>query len=292
MPVITELARAKINLTLEVLGRRPDGFHELLSLVAFAGLSDTVRLDLDGPTGVHVDGAFGSAIATHNLVDVTLRLLHETEPRLRLGHVHLTKKLPVAAGVGGGSADAAAVLRAVRLANPDLGDHVAWHGLAARLGADVPVCLESRAAWIGGTGDKVWPLAEPLPPMNVVLVNPLVPVPADKTAQVFRRLEAPSLADVGPIAERRERSIRTSAQLIHLMRERANDLEAAASAVVPQVAEVMAALSARPGMEIARLSGAGPTCFGVFASEDAAAAAAAALRAAHPGWWVEATGLT
>jgi 4-diphosphocytidyl-2-C-methyl-D-erythritol kinase len=288
MPVITERAPAKINLTLEIRGRRADGYHELLSLVAFAGVADTVTLDLDRPAGSDVDGCFGSAIATQNLVDVTLRLLQEAEAGLRLGHVHLTKMLPVAAGIGGGSADAAAVLRAVRRANPDFRDGVDWHELAARLGADVPVCLEARAAWMAGIGERVTVLGEPLPRLSAVLVNPMVPVPDDKTAQVFRLFDASSLPHEVPSAEGMER-LRTSAELLRVMRERGNALEAAATRVVPEIAGVLAEFRALPGVEIARLSGGGPTCYGIFPSESAAEAAAAALKEAHPGWWVEAT---
>ena len=288
MPVITEHARAKINLTLNVLGRRPDGYHELVSLVAFAGAGDIVTLDPDRPAGAEVGGRFAAGIASRNLVAVTLDLLRQAEPRLRLGRVHLEKRLPVAAGIGGGSADGAAVLRAVRQANPELADRLGWRALAVRLGADVAVCLENRAAWVEGVGDKVAPLAEPLPPLDAVLVNPLVAVPADKTARVFRAL------DRAPLEASRhwkggESDFRSRADLMALMRRRGNDLEAAARAVVPAIADVMEALGDLPGLEIAGLSGAGPTCFGIFSSQDAARTAAASLRAAHPGWWIEPT---
>ena len=124
--MITEVARAKVNLTLEVLGQRRDGYHELASLVAFANLGDQLTFDVARPAGVSVDGPFAPTLAGENLIAVALRRLAEIEPRLKLGHVHLNKHLPVAAGIGGGSADAAAVIRAVRRANADLVDAVDW----------------------------------------------------------------------------------------------------------------------------------------------------------------------
>ena len=174
MTVITESARAKVNLTLEIVGRRPDGYHELKSLVAFADLADRLILDSDAGPAVTVSGPFAGEIAGENLLAATLRLIAAREPRLRLGAVHLEKAIPVAAGLGGGSADAAALLRAVRLANPEYAAAVDWPGLAARLGADVPVCLESRAAWVFGKGEDVVPLAAQLPTLHAVLVLSLI----------------------------------------------------------------------------------------------------------------------
>lgn len=289
MPVITERARGKINLTLEIKGRRGDGYHELLSLVAFAGIGDAVSLDTEGPTGVTASGPFAADIAGTNLLETALALLRQREPQLRLGAVHLEKNLPVAAGIGGGSADAAALLRAVATANPELRDQVDWQALAVRLGADVAVCLGSRAAWMSGAGEVVEPLAEPLPALNAVLVNPLVRVPADKTARVFRKLAVPPHTDGVHPARIGKRPVGCRAELMALLAASGNDLEAPAIAVVPALVRVMTALSKLPGIEIARLSGAGPTCYGIFPSASAAEAAAAALKAAHSGWWVEAT---
>jgi 4-diphosphocytidyl-2-C-methyl-D-erythritol kinase len=146
MPFYTEGASAKINLTLEVRGRRKDGYHEIESLVAFADIGDSVILDTSGKTGVKMSGPFAQHIAGENLADVALQRLAAAEPRLALGTVMLEKRLPVASGIGGGSADAAAVLRAVRRANPGFETAVDWQGIALTLGADVPVCLGNRAA--------------------------------------------------------------------------------------------------------------------------------------------------
>jgi 4-diphosphocytidyl-2-C-methyl-D-erythritol kinase len=289
MPVITERAPAKINLTLEVRGRRPDGYHELLSLVAFADIADVVSLDTEGPTGVRISGPFQSEIAGPNLLDTALALLQERVPGLVLGAVNLEKWLPVAAGLGGGSADAAALLRAVAKTNPELRDQVDWRGLAVRLGADVAVCLENRASWMSGAGEVVEPLAEPLPALNVVLVNPLARVPADKTAQVFQKLAAPPHTNGVRPAKAEKRSFESRADLMAFLAANGNDLEAPAIAVVPALVRVMTALNRLTGIEMARLSGAGPTCYGIFPSAPAAEAAAAALKSAQPDWWIEAT---
>ena len=157
---IRELARAKINLTLTVHGRRPDGYHELESLVTFADVADEVVLHPGSQLSATTTGPFAAEIAGANLVETTLRRLRDLDAGLQLGSITLTKNLPVAAGLGGGSADAAAVLRAVRSANPGLADRVAWHDVAARLGADVPVCLAGQPTLMWGIGEKLEPLAQ------------------------------------------------------------------------------------------------------------------------------------
>lgn len=284
MTKVVELAPAKINLTLEILGRRPDGYHELQSLVAFASVADRVSLDLNAPSQVIVAGPFAGAIVGANILDRALALLSAKAPALRLGAVHLHKELPVAAGLGGGSANAAALLRAVRAANPDHAAIVDWHALAVELGADVAVCLEGRSSWMCGIGDRVVPLAEPLPRLFLVIANPLANVPADKTARVFRELGAPPLVAGGHTAA--APILKDRADLIALMRERGNALAGAARSVVPEMTVVLKALEDAPGAEIAAVSGAGPSCFAVFESQAAAALAAEQLKAAHPRWWV------
>lgn len=275
--MITETARAKVNLTLEILGRRLDGFHELASLVAFADIGDYVTFDVGAAPTVIVTGPFAPTIAGENLITVTLRRLAEAAPRLRLGAVTLDKQLPVAAGIGGGSADAAAVLRAVRRANPDVADAVDWSKIAAGLGADVPVCLANRTAWMTGVGERVTPQPG-WPALGAVLVNPLVPAPADKTAQVFRRLGAKSLTG----AEHCE-APSSGERAIDFLGARGNMLERAAIAVMPIGAAVKSALLGVPGCRYAAVSGGGPTCFGIF---DYPVEAAARLAAEEPTWWI------
>jgi 4-diphosphocytidyl-2-C-methyl-D-erythritol kinase len=279
--VIEEQACAKVNLTLQVLGRRADGYHALASVVAFASVGDVVTLDTAKPSGVTVSGPFAPQLPSEVLIARTLELLRSSAPDLVLGAVHLDKQLPVAAGIGGGSADAAAVLRAVRRANPQAVATVDWHGLAAMLGADVPVCLANTLTYLTGTGDVLQPLPALARPIAAVLANPCVAVPADKTAQVFRGLNAAPIASAIPPPAPALSSLDDVVAAVHRI---GNDLEAPAQAVVPAVAQVLTALDGLPGCRAARMSGAGPTCFAIV---DDPHAATAALRAAHPGWWIE-----
>ncbi len=282
---LSERARAKINLTLRVLGKRPDGFHELDSIVAFADVGDTVTMAPGKPREVLAYGPFASAITGENLVSRAVALALKAEPRLEIGHIAIEKLLPVAAGIGGGSADAAAALRLIRAANPHVAAAIDWNSLASELGSDVPVCLGNRACRMQGRGEVLTPLTG-LSPLPAVLVNPRVPVPADKTRQVFRILAAP------PISPNPERAIdlpSRSRDWTRFLAAAGNDLEAAAAAVVPAVIVVLAALRAHPSTRLARLSGAGPTCFALTATSADADTLAEAISDAHPEWWVRAT---
>lgn len=284
MAVFCELAPAKVNLTLEVLGKRPDGYHELKSLVAFAREAvDVVTLDTSKPLRVTVSGPFGGTIAGANLIETTLNVIAREAPELSLGAVHLEKNLPVAAGIGGGSADAAAVIRAVRAANPeiDANGRIDWKSLAASLGADVPVCLAARSVLMSGVGEILEPVV--VPSLAAVLVNPLVPVPVDKTAQVFRNLGAAPVREVKPL---QAPALGNVAALLDYLRAHGNDLEAAAAKIVPELSAVKNALSAAHGALISRMSGGGPTCFAVFAETEAAASAAKSIATERPTWWV------
>lgn len=291
MSAVRQLAAAKINLTLKVLGRRSDGYHELESLVAFADVGDVVTLDPDAPAGVSITGPFAHSIAGANLIEVTLARLAATVPGLRLGAVHLDKRLPVAAGIGGGSADAAAVIRLARMANPSRAGDVDWNALSLAIGADVPVCLASRAAWMRGVGERIEVLDPALPRLDAVIANPLLPVPADKTAQVFRGLaatpfavdQAPTMAPVRLV---------TRHDVLELVQSMGNDLMAAARAVVPAVDDVLAALRSCDGVACTSLSGGGPTCFAIMDDRHQATQAAARLRHRYPTWWVVAATLS
>jgi 4-diphosphocytidyl-2-C-methyl-D-erythritol kinase len=286
---VREAARAKVNLTLGVLGRRPDGYHEIESLVAFADAGDRVTLTPRPHCRIRIGGPFARDIVGENLLARTLDVLSGLDPGLLLGTVELEKNLPVAAGLGGGSADAAALLRAVRRANPGRADAVAWHEVAVRLGADVPVCLAGVPALIRGIGEKVGPLAgsPALPAMPAVLVNPGQPL---ATAEVFRALAAAPLGsrDRNPISVHAPLD---AAGLVALMRERGNDLEPPATVLLPAIADIKASLSAQPGCMIAAMSGSGPTCFGIFADAASAGRAAAVLARCEPCWWVVETRL-
>ena len=287
MTVFKEFAPAKINLTLRVLGKRPDGYHELESLVAFADVGDFVTLDTSKPVGVTMSGPFAGSIAGANLVEVTLRRLSEANPDLQLGAVHLEKNLPVAAGIGGGSADAAAVIRAVKRANPDKAKNVDWVAVALRIGADVPVCLESRLSWMTGLGEKVTPLALKLSAgISTVIVNPLMPVPPDKTAQVFGALSAATLAPDFRSVPRAPETY-SKRRVIEIVMEGNNALQDAACSIVPKVAAVLDELVKLTNCRIARMSGGGPTCFALFDPEADSRTAAEALQRVHPEWWVK-----
>lgn len=291
---LRETAPAKINLTLTVRGRRADGYHELESLVAFAGteVSDALGLVPGGSFRLELTGSGAAQLAQDaggtNLVEKAVAAVLRTAPRAIVGTFRLRKCLPIAAGIGGGSSDAAATLRLLRHANPDLNNGVDWPRLAATIGADVPVCLESRASLMSGLGEFVLPLAS-LPSVWAVVANPRVPL---STADVFRRLGAPRLPD-GHGAP-----VRPSAphfpdlpSLVAYVADRPNHLEAPAKALCSIIAEVQTVLGGLDGALLARMSGSGPTCFALFATADAAASGARWLAARRPEWWVRATAL-
>ena len=291
-----EIARAKVNLTLTVLGRRPDGYHDIQSLVTFAAIGDRVTLHAGSDHLLTTAGPFAADIEGPNLLERALTLLRAADPALQLGAVELEKTLPVAAGLGGGSADAAALLRAVQLANPNRADAIDWHGLAARLGADVPVCLAGVPALIRGVGDRIEPrgASHRLSPLACVLVNPRVPLP---TAQVFRALAASSPSSRTAWGEGTGAAPGTTGPfpdleaLVAYIGARGNDLEPPAIALLPLIADVKAALAAQPGCRLAAMSGSGPTCFGIFGDEASSVRAADAIARAQPGWWIMPTWL-
>jgi 4-diphosphocytidyl-2-C-methyl-D-erythritol kinase len=280
---IRERARAKVNLALAVHGRRGDGYHELESLVAFAQVHDMVTSDPDAPDRLTVSGPFAHSIDGDNLLAATAALLREADPRLRIGSVHLVKTLPVAAGLGGGSADAAALLRAVRRANAERAAGVPWLAIATRLGADVPVCFADTPALVWSKGERMAPLRS-LPAMDAVLVNPRVPL---STSAVFAALQTgPAPEAASPPAPPRFSGL---ADLLDYMRRRGNHMEPAACVLLPAIAEIKARLEAQADCRFAAMSGSGPTCFGIFPGPAGARRAAAAIAAARPDWWVERT---
>jgi 4-diphosphocytidyl-2-C-methyl-D-erythritol kinase len=280
---IREIARAKINLTLEVHGRRPDGYHALTSLVTFAGLGDIVGFEPGAPERITVSGPFAGEIAGENLLARTIAVLRAEAPALTLGAVHLEKNLPVAAGIGGGSADAAALLRGVRSGNTAHVQAVDWNGIAARLGADIPVCLANVPAVMFGKGEQLEPVTR-LPSTAAVLVNPRRPL---ETAKVFAALAAAPLGDDAPRAALPD--LADSAALVAYIRARGNTLERPAVGLLPVIADMKSALERRAGCLLAAMSGSGPTCFGMFTDAHAAAKAAVAITSDEPGWWVAAT---
>lgn len=286
-----EKAPAKINLTLRVLGRRADGYHELESLVAFAGVGDALTFAPGGALTLAVSGPTAQAAGDNadNLVLKAARALAGRIAGLTLGGFALSKRLPVAAGLGGGSADAAAALRLLARANGVALDDPRLMQAAQATGADVPVCLDPKPRLMRGIGDV---LSDPLdlPRLFAVLVNPGVAV---STRDVFAALNLASGRASGgassptPLVSEGWGGEPT-AFVAALARER-NDLEAPAIELEPAIANVLAVLQALPGCRLARMSGSGATCFGLFPTNAAAAAAARTLRVGYPQWWVRAT---
>ena len=271
-------APAKVNLTLHVLGRRADGYHDLVSLVAFAGVGDMVTLAPGDAFALSVSGPTAGAAGpdADNLVARAVRALADRVPGLASGAIHLVKRLPVAAGLGGGSSDAAAALRLVARANGLPADDPRVLEAARATGADVAVCLAPRARTMEGTGDRVGPPVS-LQPQFAVLANPRVAVP---TPAVFRTLGL-AAGGRGPSA-----GFAAPEDAAAWISQGRNDLEPPALAVAPEIGRVLAALRAEPGCRLARMSGSGATCFGLFADCHAAAAAARGLRRGHPHWWI------
>ena len=282
----SELAPAKVNLTLRVLGKRADGYHELESLVVFARVAD--RLILSPGSALDLDVAGPTAAAAGDLLDnLVLRAakaLATRVPDLQLGRFALTKELPVAAGIGGGSADAAAALRLLAQLN-GLGDDARLMEAARATGADVPVCLDPRPRVMRGIGDILSPPLA-LPALPAVMVNPGVPVP---TKDVFARLGLAPGDQRGDPSAINPVELQDRNALIAYLGSQSNDLEAPAVALQPVIAEVLAVLARQDGCLLARMSGSGATCFGIFATPEAAGAARGSVRAAQPSWWVEAT---
>ncbi len=283
MPKLRELARAKVNLSLHVLGRRSDGYHELESLVAFADCADDLTITPGPALSLNIDGetaAEAGPIAA-NLVLKASRHLAEHIPGLQTGAFQLTKRLPVAAGLGGGSADAAAALRLLaRLNQLAPGDDRLL--AAARLtGADCSVCLYSGPAFMRGTGEHIEPLQD-WPSLHAVLVNPGVAVP---TRPVFDALAMTP----GRIELDRAHPALDRAPLAAIGNAR-NDLAPPARRIAPVIVDAEAALAGN-GATLVRMSGSGATVFGLFPDPTHAAHAASELAAGHPNWWVRSTTL-
>jgi 4-diphosphocytidyl-2-C-methyl-D-erythritol kinase len=282
-------APAKVNLTLHVLGRREDGFHELDGVVAFAGCCDWLSFEGGGELSLSVAGPTGPAAGpiADNLVLRAARALAKRMPGLRLGRFRLMKLLPVAAGLGGGSADAAAALRALAYENGFAADDARVREAAREVGADVPACLSPRARHMAGCGERLGPPLE-TPPLFAVLANPGLPVatPAVYAGLGLARGAATGLCPSPRIAARTDR-----AALIAALSQGRNDLEASALRLVPRIAEALEALSRAEGCRLARMSGSGATCFALYEDRRLAARAAGALRRARPDWWIRATAL-
>jgi 4-diphosphocytidyl-2-C-methyl-D-erythritol kinase len=282
-------APAKVNLTLRVLGRRPDGYHLIESLVAFARIGDRLQLQAGKPLGLTVHGATRSEAGplAENLVLKAAHALIAEIPALKTGHFTLDKQLPVAAGIGGGSADAGAALRLLAELNGVAPDDARLKRAAARTGADVPVCLDPRARIMRGIGEVLSPPVA-LPALPALLVNPRIAVP---TRDVFAALDlaAGGRNDGGDdLRDDAAYAFSSMAEVMRALAASANDLEAPAIRLHPRIGAALDELRAVQGCRLARMSGSGATCFALFDTQDEASAAAQQVSASHPDWWVAA----
>ena len=287
MPVLTALAPAKINLFLHVGAVDADGYHPLSSLVAFADVGDQVSVEPADTLSLDVTGPFGEALGAtpDNLILRALRRLGEVtgigEPKLK---VTLDKRLPIAAGLGGGSSDAGAVLKLARQALSLDIDDARLEAVAGVVGADGPMCLRMRTAWAEGRGDVL--TDEPrLPPLPAVLFNPGVPSP---TGAVYRAYDAGPMRSADRPDSPHDWSI---AAVIDWLSVQRNDLQPPALALTPAIADALATVAATADVALTRMSGSGATVFGLYPTDAAAQAAARTLAVARPEAWVKATHL-
>ncbi len=285
-------ASAKVNLTLRILGKRADGYHDLVSLVAFADVGDELafvpgdRLDLDlmGPNAA----ALGKA--PDNLVLIAARALAERIEGLRLGRFELTKRLPVGAGLGGGSSDAAAALRLLAEANGLGFEDPRVLTAAGETGADVPVCLQERARVVGGIGERLSPPLR-LPPLPTVIVFPGAPL---ATAEVFRSYDESGLkSSSGNFSDHPESEAipLERDKLIAFLHTQTNDLARAAHLLAPAITVVEERLRKTGGVRLVRMSGSGSSVFALYDGIALAEAAAKEIRTERSDWWIEATTL-
>jgi len=290
MTLLTDTARAKVNLTLRVLGRRPDGYHDLESLVVFADCADTLTLTPGGELSLSTGGpgAPDCGETSDNLVVRAARLLGERIAGLTLGHFTLDKHLPVAAGIGGGSADAAAALRLLARANDLAADDERIVTVARETGADIPVCLASKACTMTGVGENLAMLD--VPPMPCVMVNPRVGVATKDVFAALGLAKGEFLAGVGDVvlSPGWPKDGASFDQWIDAIRHGTNDLEKPALKVEPVIGDVLSALGETGGVRLARMSGSGATCFGIYTTDAEARAAAQVISQAYPAWWVHA----
>jgi 4-diphosphocytidyl-2-C-methyl-D-erythritol kinase len=285
---LVESARAKVNLTLHIKGKRPDGYHELESLVVFADVCDELTFTPAAQDSLELEGPFAGLVDGENLVSKAKRAVASWLDLEISGAFRLRKNIPVAAGLGGGSSDAAAAIRALlKTYGAGPADASAFVRRSAAIGADVPVCLHNGAAWMCGLGESVTPVSG-IPALPAILVNPRIKL---STADVFRKLKAPPLPAAAAGAPPALPLLNDAKDAAAYASQGRNDLEAPAIALEPAVDAVLATIRRLDGCLLSRLSGSGPTCFGLFPSEDAAARAAVEIASAHPGWWALATTL-
>lgn len=270
------LARAKLNLALHVTGQRQEGtqagYHLLHSLVAFADVGDEVSVEASDADRLTVDGPFAEGVPplAENTLGAALAMVRGWGEALDPVHIHLTKNLPIASGIGGGSADAAAL---IRLLTSGLDLSASEWADCLKLGADVPMCLAKKPAIVGGIGEENRPVS--LPNAHLVLVNPGVAVSTPAVFKALTQKSNPPMPDWS--------APNSFADLVDYLSATCNDLMAAAIGLAPEIEACLNALAQAP---FARMSGSGATCFALLETADAAASLAAGLQSAHPNWWV------
>ncbi len=286
--IIEEIAPAKLNLFLHITGKRLSGYHELLSLVVFTELADRVKVE-EGRrltlkvTGPCADELLAETSTANNLVIRAAKALQDQGSRNPGAKIHLEKNLPVAAGIGGGSSDAAATMKALTNLWGQVLPLNKVKKIARSLGADVPVCLTRHPAIIRGIGDRVEVPPE-LPKMHVVLVNPGYFLP---TEDVFENLNWKKAVRKRPVAI--PRSFDDEAHFVRFLRSCRNDLQEPAIDLLPEIEDVLDYIQAQRGCKLARMSGSGATCFGLFSNERNAIRAQEEIAVEVPEWWVERT---
>lgn len=269
--MFTLSAPAKINLFLHVTGRLENGYHTMQSLMVFTDAGDTLSFEAHDGFSLQVNGPFAAALSGENLIAQAAQKLAAQYGRKPDARITLTKNLPVASGIGGGSSDAAATLKGLAQLWQLPKDTAALAGIARTIGADVPACLYGHPLWAEGIGDKILPLTG-FPPLHLVLVNPLVATP---TPQVFKTFNGRFAAPL-PVP---------SGGWMEFLQTAHNDLSAPAAAVTPEIRDVMTALENTGTPQLCRMSGSGATCFAIYATRAKADEAAQNLRVHHPRWW-------
>lgn len=277
-------APAKINLFLHITGRREDGYHSLQSLIFFADIGDRIAVEVADRNQLIATGPYAAQLPApeENLVMRALAALQREYPDIPPLQIHLEKRLPVASGIGGGSSDAAAVLRAAVALSQREYTPLALQPLLLSLGAEMPVCYAAEPALVQGIGEQVtpWPV---LPEWGVVLINPNLLLP---TKEVFAAMQASAYCSAQEF-----HAPRTAGEWKTLALETHNNMTAAAASLLPGIEEILQVLAAEPECFLARMSGSGATCFGLFENRAMAVQAAQRLSTGHPEWWVEAGGM-
>lgn len=273
----TEFAHAKINLNLHVTGKDSRGYHLIDSLVAFADIGDELHFEHQNSDSFEINGPYGHALNANDNLVLKAKSLFELETGRRVtGQITLTKNLPVASGIGGGSSDAAAMLRLLAR-ETGFSDRITLHKIAQQIGADVPVCLEAKPCRMQGIGEKITPLSN-LSGCAVLLINPGKSCPTKAVFERFRMdhasLEIPSLPP-----------LKNFEALVTFLKETSNDLCLAAAELVPEINILTQEVASTKGCALARMSGSGATIFGLFKRDEDARAACSILESTHPDYW-------